>query len=534
MSAQTLCRTPSSDEVTACGLTREDPTQPSQLAVQPPELPLARRLLIMGSIVGTQVIQMSAFSAGISASFVVPQILGHDNVASAPWVAASYPLAQAAFILPGGRLGTIYGHHNLLFIGCFLWVALTIGSAFSPNFVTLCALRGASGIGGGIMVPNAVALLTITFPPGRMRNIGIGLFGAAAPFGAAAGGVIIDLLLQFAEWKWCFIFLAILGAVVFIAAFLAAERDKPLDPDGKIDFVGAYLGMAALFLFKFVWNQAPAVGWQTAYEIVLLVLSIVHGVAFCVWEAKFASEPIVPFNIGTRPSFSALVATVLLSLMGFGIYVYYFFLWQFSARHYTLTAMGGALGPFALVSIIMAFVSALLVAIMKIQYILGLGVVSLIIACLLVATMPDQQVYWAQAFPSSFFAGAGPDLLITAAQVIASSSVRRSEQGVAGSLIGVLQVYGLSTGLGFAGTVEVHVNKHGADPVLGYRGGMFLALGFLGLAFIINLFYVRMPADTQVGWREDDLKVRREGEDGEATTVDASSEKEEKKGDLSV
>ncbi|TCD69648.1 hypothetical protein EIP91_006876 [Steccherinum ochraceum] len=532
MSSHSLSRTPSSGEGTA---TNGEPPPPSE-AMGTPELPMARKLVIMASVVGTQLVQMGAFSAGIDASFVVPGKLGHNDPASQAWVAAAYPLTQGAFILPGGRLGTIYGHHNLLFIGSVLWIAFTIASGFAPNFVGLAALRGAAGLGGGIMVPNAIALLCITFPPGKMRNLALGLFGACAPIGAAGGGVFAGLLLQFADWKWLFIFLACLALAVFGAAFLAAPRDAPLDPDGKIDFVGAYLGVAALFLFNFTWNQAPSVGWQNPYEYVLLIVSILHGIAFCIWEAKFADEPIVPFDIWTRPSFGPLLLVVFLSLMGFGIFLWYLLLWQFSIREYTLTALGGTLSPFVLISSIMALVSALLVPLIRIEYIMGIGVLSLIVSTILTATMPAQQVYWAQAFPAVIIAGAGPDLLITAAQVIASSTVRRSEQGVAGSLIGVLQTYGLSTGLGFAGTVEVHVNKNGTDPVEGYRGGMFLALGFLGLALLINVLFVRMPADTQVGWKEDDLKTRRHSDNPEAETetIAVPGEKGEKQGDLAV
>lgn len=57
------------------------------------------------------------------------------------------------------------------------------------------------------MVPNAVALLCITFPPGPQRNLALGMFGASAPIGAAGGGLIAGLLLQFTEWKWVLFFL---------------------------------------------------------------------------------------------------------------------------------------------------------------------------------------------------------------------------------------------------------------------------------------------------------------------------------------
>ena len=103
-------------------------------------------------------IQVISFGAGIDASLALATRLGTPSPASAAWIAASYPLTQGAFILPGGRLGAIYGHKNMLFFGGVTWVAFTLGSAFAPSFIVLCVLRGLSGMGGGIMVPNCVAL----------------------------------------------------------------------------------------------------------------------------------------------------------------------------------------------------------------------------------------------------------------------------------------------------------------------------------------------------------------------------------------
>lgn len=268
------------------------------------------------------------------------------------------------------------------------------------------------------------------------------------------------------------------------------------------------LSLDVALLTTTYFSQAPVVGWPTVYEYVLLIVSIVLAMAFIIWEARFAQDPIIPLGIWARPSFGAIVAVVALSLMGFGVFLWYSLQWQYNIRHYTPTAIGATLAPFVLVSGAMAFIGAQLVARIRIEYIMALGIGSILIANLLLGTMPAHETYWAQVFPAVIVAGAGPDLIVTAAQVIAANAVRRAEQGIAGSLIGVVQTYALSTGLGFAGTVERYVNDHGRNQVKGYRGAIFLGLGFCVLALVLNLLFVRMPADTKRGWDEEDLKKR--------------------------
>ena len=75
------------------------------------------------------------------------------------------------------------------------------------SVVALSVMRALSGIGGGFILPNAIALLTIKFPPGRMRNLSIGLFGSMAPIGAAGGSVFPGFFGQLAPWWWLFFFL---------------------------------------------------------------------------------------------------------------------------------------------------------------------------------------------------------------------------------------------------------------------------------------------------------------------------------------
>lgn len=133
----------------------------------------------------------------------------------------------------------------------------------------------------------------------------------------------------------------------------------------------------------------------------------------------------------------------------------------------------------------------------------------LLLCNLLLSLNPRHEVYWAMLFPSLILSAFTADLIFASTQIIASSLVGRAHQGAAGSLIGTLLSYGMSTGLGFAGTVEVHLNRGGTDLLRGYRGAGWLGVGLAAVALLIGTVFVRMPKETRDGWgddRKDEIK----------------------------
>lgn len=125
------------------------------------------------------------------------------------------------------------------------------------------------------------------------------------------------------------------------------------------------------------------------------------------------------------------------------------------------------------------------------------------IANVLVATAHPQGTYWTATFFATAIAPFGPEMAFTASQLIFSNTVKRSEQGIAGSLVGTTLQYGLAMGIGLGGTVEAHTNGGGTRPLDGLRGALWLGAGLAGLGFVIVACLVRVPRD------------RREGYDGE-------------------
>lgn len=228
---------------------------------------------------------------------------------------------------------------------------------------------------------------------------------------------------------------------------------------------------------------------------------MLHFALFVLREARFAIEPILPMAIWKSSSFMAMITAVFLTLMAVGIVIWYIAAWDYNIRGYSILLNAAVMVPLAVCGALAAVLSAIAVRYIAAQYIMAIGSLASCVSLVLISTMPEQQTYWAQVFPAVLIIAFGPDFLFTAAQIIASNTVGREEQGAAGSLIGTVVSYGLSTGLGFAGTVEYYTGN-AESPAQGYRNGMYLGIGMAGLAILLALLFVRIPKDERDGWDE--------------------------------
>ncbi|KAF9241890.1 hypothetical protein DTO006G1_1581 [Penicillium roqueforti] len=472
-------------------------------AISPNIVSKTRQGVIIFFIVASNMVQMISNMVGLAAGLEISRVLGAPvGPGKANWAAASYPLTQGTFVLVSGRLGSVYGHRNVLVAGSIWLVLWSLVNGFCTTFVSFNVVRALSGIGGALIMPNAVALISSTIPPGRSRNITLGFFGASAPIGSYLGAIWAGIFVQWTSWKWIFFGLAIMGAVVFGALGALLPPDRPVDRYGKIDWIGALLGTSGLILFNVAWNQAPASGWNAPFEIVIITVSILLLALFGLWEYRFADTPIMPLDIWATPSFAVLVFVVLLSFMSNGIFLWYMVAWMQLLRGKTILQFGIEWTPFVIVATAGTFIAAWLIPRLAAQWILAIGSATILIANILLATMPVQQMYWAQVFPATIFMAFCPDFVYVAAQIVASNSVKRRQQGIAASLIATLNLYGNSLGLGFAGTIETEVNKKRPDQVLGFRAALYFGAGIALLAVILDMLFVRVIKDEREGWSD--------------------------------
>lgn len=472
----------------------------------------SRKIAISASLILCSSVLFMSLGSCMGGGFAIGRSFHVYDPSTTVWIAASYSLTQGAFVLISGRIGAVYGHKNTLFLGGAWWILWTVVNGFcTSSIISFSIARAMSGIGAAFVMPNVVAEIGVTFPPGKMRNLSLGFFGFGAPVGGTFGCLLIGIFIEWVQWKWFFFTTAMFGAVLFAVLWFVLPPETVVDKEGNVDWFGAFLGLAALLLFNFVWNQAPAVGWSASYEIALLPVSILLFAAFGLWEHNVATSPIMPLDIWTAPSFFALVLVVLFSVMSYGIALWYMVAWQQVIRQWSAFHFAIGLLPHAIFGSLAAPVAAWLVPRVAAQWILAFGALVVLLSSVLLVTMPAQGSYWAQIFPATILMALCPDFMFTAAQIVATNSVRRHEQGIAGSLISLLQLYGASIGLGFAGTVEANMNKGGEDSLAGYRGALYFAIGLAAAALVIDVLFVRVPKDEREGWQHEEDAIVKSG-----------------------
>ncbi|KAK3618904.1 hypothetical protein LTR22_026195 [Elasticomyces elasticus] len=385
----------------------------------------------------------------------------------------------------------------MLLIGGMIITIGSLANAFCGTYETFVGVRALTGIGGGIIMPNAVATLTLMVPPGKARDVTLAVFASSPPVGAMIGALLAGVTLEFIHWKWLFIILACVTATIFASLFIFLPKEHPVDKNGEIDYIGATLGLCSLALFNFAWNQAPSTGWDSVYIPASVAAAVVLFSVFLYYESKYASSPIMPLSVFAAPTFLALILVVLLIYMSVGIALWYMVAWQQLLRGWSVLQLAIGWIPYSIGASAAVGVAAWMIPRLDAQWILAVGVIAQLISCMCLATMPEHQTYWAQTFPAIVIGSVCPDFVYVAAQIIASNSVGERDQGVAGSLIGTLNLYGNSLGWGFAGTIETQMIANGRSEMQSFSAALYFAAALAIAALMLDVIAVRMPKDNR-------------------------------------
>src|SRR3954447_12766133 len=239
------------------------------------------------------------------------------------WVVSSYTLTFAGFLLLGGRVGDLFGRKRAFVAGLLLFAAASLVAGLAQEGWQVVAARFVQGVGGAVLVPTALSLVTTGFTEPRAKAKALSLLTAAAAAGGALGGVIGGLLTGLLSWRWVFFVNVPLGALLLLAAVWALPGRPPGHVRGRLDLPGAVavtVGTAALVGGVILGEER---GFGSAVALGCFALAVVSAVLFLVVERR-APEPIVPLEVFRVRSVT--VANGLSALVGGGLPATMFFL----------------------------------------------------------------------------------------------------------------------------------------------------------------------------------------------------------------
>src|SRR5215475_8339999 len=248
------------------------------------------------------------------------------SYADVQWALAGFTLAYALVLITAGRLGDTFGRKRLFLIGVagFTLMSALCGAAQSPG--QLIVFRVVQGAMGGIMIPQVLAVIQVTFPPSE-RIKALAGFGVTAGLGTVSGPLLGGLLINanLFGWDWRPIFLINVPVGIFAlaaSAVLVRESRSPSPP--KLDPVGVVLISAALLLLLYPLVQGRELGWPT-WTFVSMAVSVPVFALFVAWERfkeRRDGSPLVPMRLFGERGFSAgmaIAVTFFLGIASFGL-----------------------------------------------------------------------------------------------------------------------------------------------------------------------------------------------------------------------
>ncbi|GLY31725.1 MFS transporter [Kineosporia sp. NBRC 101731] len=416
---------------------------------------------------------------------------------SLQWVISAYTLVFGGFLLLGGRAGDLLGRRRLFVAGLVVFglASLAGGFAQSPNM--LIALRAVQGLGGAMLSPGALSILTVTFAAGRDRNIALGIWGGLAGLGGTLGVVAGGFLVDDASWRWVFfVNVPVAVALIVITPLIVRESRVQNASGGRtFDLPGALLATTGTLALTYGVIRAEPLGWSDPEVFGSLIAAVVLLAGFVGAESR-STAPLVPLRMFRSRSLS--LSSVQLGLNGAAFLSMFFlaaiFLQQVRGRSAVET--GVQFLPMGLAAIVGATLASALVTRIGTRPVHLAGAVMSVAGLLLLTTAGADGSYAAELLPGFTLFGFGIMWVGVPGQISAVSEVDHSDAGAASGLVSAGYQIGGVLGLAVVNTLSTSLANsrlaEGADPqtalVDAFHRGILVAAAFAaanaGLALV--------------------------------------------------
>ncbi|CAO5158104.1 MFS family permease [Frankia sp. AiPs1] len=265
------------------------------------------------------------FSLDINIVFVALPDIGRSldlSAGSLQWVVGAYAVFAGGFLLLGGRAADLLGRRRMFLAALGLYGVGSLAGSLAPNPAMIIVARAVQGVGGALLLPSTLALLTTSFDEGAARNRALAVWGGAGASGLTLGALSGGVLTQLFGWRAVFVVNVPLVAAVIALAVRVIPPDGDRERGRRFDAAGALTGTAAALLLVYALVQGPIGGWtDPAVGAALGCAAALFG-CFMVLERR-GSDPLLPATLLTNRSTGIAAAITFAYMATFGVLPYF-------------------------------------------------------------------------------------------------------------------------------------------------------------------------------------------------------------------
>jgi EmrB/QacA subfamily drug resistance transporter len=422
----------------------------------------------------------------------------HFSSANLQWVVNGYTLIFGGFLLLGGRAADLLGRKRLFVAGVVLFSAASLLNGVAQSSGMLIVGRGLQGLGGALVSPAALAIITTTFTDAEERTKALGIWSAIAASGSAVGLLLGGALTDLASWRWVFFVNVPVGivTVALAARYIAESRLEGVRR--SYDLGGAVTVTGGLVVIVYAIVKAQSFGWGSLRTIGLFAAGLALLAAFIAIESR-AKSPLMRLSIFRVRSLAVGDAALLLIASGmFGMF-YFASLYVQDVLGYSPLKAGLAFLPVTAGIMIGAAAAQQLIKRFGVRNVSIAGTALATVGLLVLTRLPVHGSYASDLLTGLMPLSIGMGLVFVPITLMGTSGVSGDDAGLASGLFNTAQQVGGSLGLAILATLAASrtgnvlhsAPSHAAALVSGYQvafgaAAVMLAAGGLILATTVR------------------------------------------------
>jgi EmrB/QacA subfamily drug resistance transporter len=435
---------------------------------------------------------MSLFIVGLDITVVnvaLPSIGGelHAGISGLQWTVGAYTVVMASLLMFSGSTADRLGRKRTFVIGLTVFSVASLLCSLAPSVELLVVFRVLQAVGGSMMNPVAMSIITNTFTNPRERAQAVGVWGAVFGISMALGPIVGGTLVSSVGWRSIFLINIPVGLAAIVLTLRFIPESKAPRPR-RFDPVGQMLVIVLLAALTYGIIEAPNQGWSSGVILAAFSASGIALLTLLLYEPR-REDPLLDLRFFRSIPFASSIAISVAAFAAFGGFLFLNTLYLQEARGLSPVQAGLATLPMAVMTVLAAPLSGRIVGRLGPRLPLAISGVSFVTACALLVGM-DPATPFARLFAAYVIFGLGFGFVNAPITNAAVSGMPRAQAGVASAIATTSRQFGQTLGVAVVGAIvtshvsaSVHADLSSASPpawwTLTACGGVVLLLGLL-------------------------------------------------------